>query len=315
MSHSLRKRITKSDATLAMSLIVAVCIWMAGAWALPLLWGCLALALLTAYCVLEMNNRCHLMRERSRMMSSVFLLIIASFGMLHTDGRALTVALTISILNYRLLVSYQQKNAVWPAATAFMMLGISICLFPPLILLTPFIWFGCHHHIQILTRQVWRASLLGLITPFIYALLYMLWKGIAPLDYILSSVSTSSPLFCGFSAYPLPPLPILVSSGALILLALWSIAHFGRTSNKNNTRTRLSLEMLTMEFYFLFLLAALFPQDIQVLMAAILVVAAPLIGHYVTLADGRLHDFAFWLWTLVFIALGVLNKCNLWNIL
>lgn len=307
MRNTLRTRITQSDGTLVLILFATIPIWMAGHWGDIHRWLCLLACLLAAYLVLEMNNRCHLMRERSRMMSTVFLLLVACMSFLHDDLRSCLLTLSLSTVNFCLLTAYQQRDPVWKVATAFLSLGAGACLFPPLILFVPVLWFGCQHHVQILSFRVWRASIFGLIVPALYAALYFVWKGM-PFPNLEQT-------YLHLPHYAWPPLPIIVSVATLLVIAFWSIAHFGRTSYKDNTRARLSLQMLTMEFYFLLVLTALWPDQVECLMAALIVSTAPVIGHYAALAEGRFHNFLFWLFTFSILALLIFNNLGLWTIL
>lgn len=307
MRNTLRNRITQSDGTLVVILFATVFIWMAGQW---LVWQralCLFAILLSAYLILEMNNRCHLMRERSRMMSTSFLILAACMSFLHTDLLCCLLALALSATNFSLLTAYQQREPVWNAAAAFLAFGVGVCIFPPLILAVPVLWFGCHHHMQILSARVWRASLFGLLLPALYTFIYIVWKGIPPQDLVTP--------YLHWPLYSWPPLPILVSAAVLLVIAFWSIAHFGRTSYKDNTRARLSLEMLTMEFYFLLILAALYPDHVAPLTACVIVITAPIVGHYAALAESRLQNFFFWLFTFILFALILFNNLGLWTIL
>lgn len=307
MRNTLRTRITQSDGTLVLILFATIPVWMAGHWGDTHRWLCLLASLLAAYLVLEMNNRCHLMRERSRMMSTVFLLLVACMGFLHDDLRSCVLALSLSATNFSLLTAYQQRNPVWNAAAAFLSLGIGICLFPPLILAVPLLWFGCYHYVQIFSARVWRASIFGLAVPVLYAALYFVWKG-SPLPNLEQT-------YLHWPHYEWPSLSIIVSVATLLVIALWSIAHFGRTSYKDNTRTRLSIQMLTMEFYFLFVLAALWPDKEGCLTAALIVCTAPVIGHYAALSESRFNNFLFWLFTFILLALLIFNNLELWPVL
>lgn len=307
MRNTLRSRITQSDGTLVIVLFAAIPIWMAGHWGDLHRWFCLLACLLAAYLILEMNNRCHLMRERSRMMSTTFLLLVVCMNFLHDDLRSCLLALSLSTTNFCLLTAYQQHESVWKVAAAFLSLGAGVCLFPPLIIFVPVLWFGCQHYVQIFSFRVWRASLFGLVVPALYAVIFFVWKGL-PFPHFEQT-------YLHLPHYAWPPLSVMVSISVLLVLALWSIAHFGRTSFKDNIRARFSLEMLTMEFYFLLVMAALWPDNVGCLTALLITSSAPVIGHYSALAEGRPHGFFFWLFTLVLFALLLFNNIDLWHLL
>ncbi|MBQ0165184.1 MAG: hypothetical protein KBS75_08315 [Bacteroidales bacterium] len=294
-----RTRIAESDATLAFTLLLLLLAWGAGRWTDPAAWAGMGGVVLTTYWILETNNRCHLLRLRSRMMSSSFLLMCAALPLFIGDLRALGIGLALAAFNHRVLVAYGDDGAVGRMFTAGLALGAGICLYPPMVLMVPLLWIGSHRNLRVLSLRSWTASLLGLLTPAAYVLPWMVWTG--------RSVGEALGQYLHLPLYAWPHWTLVASAALMVLTALWAIAHFRRTSYKDNTRTRMSLSFTVEEFYAALLLTAFWPDHPAEGLMLMAVAAAPVAGHWWALAEHRFQGFCCWLLLWLWLALTAVN--------
>lgn len=82
--RGLRYRIITSSVTSIVALAVAIILWLASGNTASLnSWGGLAVTITVAYILLEMNTRNALLRVRSKMVSSTFLVLAGTLTFLH----------------------------------------------------------------------------------------------------------------------------------------------------------------------------------------------------------------------------------------
>lgn len=304
---TLRTNITQSDATFVVSALVVSVVWMLGHWSEQAYWGGLACTLITAYVLLETNNRCQLLRVRSRMVSSSYLFLIGALPSLHQLTTAHVVGLSVAWANLILFSAYQQHEPVGRMYYGYVLLGAGICAYPPLLLAVPLLWLSCAVHLRTLTLRSWTASVLGLITPHIYLGILMLMDvGITPEHWTR------------YLSLQLPTLPSPATAamlGVAALYTIWSLVHFRATAYRDVMRTRMSYNVLRTELYAALLLLLLWWDTLPQVMMLTLAASAPYVAHYFALSEGRWHNRWCWLAVWLTLALGVINYLDLWNIL
>lgn len=302
---TLRTNIAQSDATFVVSALVVSVVWMLGHWTEQSYWGGLLCTLLTAYVLLETNNRCQLLRIRSRLVSSSFLFMIGALPSLHTLSLAHVVGLCVAWANLILFGAYQQHEPVGRMYYASVLLGTGICAYPPLLLAVPLLWMGCGVHLRTLTLRSWAASVLGLLTPHIYLAILML------MDVGISSEHWTRYLSLQLPALPSPATVAMLSM--TMFYAVWSVVHFRSTAYRDIMRTRMSYNVLRIELYAALVILVLWWNTLPQVMMLVLVASAPYVAHYFALSEGRWHNRWCWLAVWLTLALGVANYLDLWT--
>lgn len=304
--RGLRADITQSDLTFVVSLVVAIVAWLPGHWADGSYWGGLGMSVLTAYVMLEMNNRCHLLRLRSRMMSSSYLLLVAALSIVHEFSLSLVVPLCLVGANLLLFGAYQQRAAAGRTFYAFLLLGLAAWAFPLVLLLVLPLWFCMGQYLRMLSRRTWAASLLGLFAAAGYMVAYqLLTTGQLLPAHWLTYVET-------FAVYDhLPTRLEMVCMGGVALIVAWGSLHFRANAYRDNMRTQMSFTLMRYELYLTMLIAGLWPAEWYTCMLMSLAAGTPFVGHYFTLAEGRWHNRACWLLALLIVAMGVVSHFSL----
>lgn len=318
---------TQSDLTVVITLLLTVLLWMRSGWSDLNRWGSLALVVFAAYLMLEMNNRCHMLRVRSRMVSSSFLFLMAVLPQLHTEIRWLVLPLCLAAEHLLLFHAYQQRRTVGRVFYASLILGLGALCFPPLVLLLPVQWFCMSHHLRVLSFRSWVGSVVGVLLPLSYGVaaetltrFYQVadvapvwtYEGAVTLHTCLVAAIREGGVWFENLIVPVwPDLSLLISIGVVGVELLWSIIHFQRTDYKDVIRTRMYYKMFCTELLGLLLLVTLWPCHIVPLLTATLMLAAPLIAHWATLAEGQWAERGFWLSLILFAALAIINYTGL----
>lgn len=294
--RGLRARISESDGTFVVAALLTVVVWMLGHWTDTAWWGALGMALLTTYILLETNTQCQLLRIRSRMVSSTFLLLISTQMAMHSQWSLLLPACALVLCNLLLFRCYEQRRATGSLFYAYLFLGIACCQFPPVWLMVPVLWFCCAHYLRNMSLRGWRASILGLLLPHLYYILAMLYSGAWDFQHWTAFLQWPTP-------DSIPPVDRLVNIGVMVLLFFWSIVHFSTNSFRDNTRTRMFYNTLQGELLLSLLLLIIWPPHSLQTLTLTLVAGTPFAAHYFSLSEGRWHDFWIGLWVLLLIAL------------
>ncbi len=110
--QSKRNNIVTSSFTLPITALVTLLVWMLPAITDGMQWLGFALTCVSAYLIMELNNRNALLRVRSRLMSVTFLVLMLANPMLHAwhVGQLTVVCLLLSY--FMLFASYQNMLPV-----------------------------------------------------------------------------------------------------------------------------------------------------------------------------------------------------------
>lgn len=292
---TLRKTIVGSPLLLPLVVLGCCVLWVLPDVREPRLWAGLAVALLTAYGLMEWNNRFQLLRIRSRMVSATYLVVLTALPRLHLWSRESVAPLCLVLCLLLLSSVYQERRSEAGLFHAFLVMGLASFVYGPLLLLLPVLLFSAHVHLRALSLRSLVAGLLGAALPYWFYAAWMFCAG--ELDGAFADMVASF-------RFPRPDYSLLTpsmwaSAGVVSLLAFISTCHFVRYAYNDKIRTRmLFYQIILVE---LFLLAALWaqPQQFYRILRLLLVGVAPLSAHYFALARG---GWWFTLWFLLWIA-------------
>lgn len=288
--------------------VLTLVLWVLPGMADSTLWGGLAITMLTAYLIMELNNRNALLRIRSRMMSTTFLfmmLVCPTLHCWHTD--ALTVLCLIAAY-LTLFASYQKYRCEGYIFHAFLFVSMGSMAFPPMLVLALAFYVSMLFQLRNFNWRTFMAGIFGLVLPYWAYAAYAIWNN--QLDtaflYLNEWFTLVMPDYSRF-----PPNQ-LATAGGIMFWALLALIHFFRTAYNDKIRTRmLSYVIVTTEFTLAVLLAAL-PHCLESTMRLFIANTSLLVAHYFALGKGRFFDAWFYLTLLVFAGLGVWNYLALY---
>ena len=299
----LQNRIAESRFALPVAAVYAVAMWLTLCAAGIRDYAKLAMFALSAYLMVELNNRNALIRIYSRMVSCTFLVLgtMAAPAIGRLDVLAVQLCF---IASYLLLFSaYQDKRAQGKMFYAFAAIGAASIIYPQSLFFVPLFWVLTATNLMAMSWRNFWASVIGLTMPYWFvggycAITGDLWMTDLQLvpDFwnpspYTSCVTASTALTFGFT----------------LLVAATGAVHFLRNSYKDKIRTRMIYEMLITLAAFTATLAVLQPQSADVLTAILTVNASALAGHFFALTNTRLTNAAFILLALLALAATAFN--------
>lgn len=300
----LQNKVAESTLTLPIVVALGVLVWLFCGLIKNGWWIQLACFAASCYLMVELSNSNALLRIRSRMVTSTFIVLSCAasplFGSL--QGGITQLCFIIALLMF--FQTYQQPERVGRIYYGYLFISLASLLFPQVLCFVPFLWILQATQLQAFSAKVFFASLLGLVTPY---WLWTLWcvftldfSSIA--DHLLQLWQLETP----FQHFPTTVGLISVFSFTMIV-GIAGIVHFWLRSFEDKIRIRLLYGYFTS----LVLLCAFFillqPQHFEVLIRLLTVFASPLIAHFLTLTQSRITNIAFIVISVLALALIVLN--------
>ncbi len=300
----LQNRIAGSEMTLPLCAVFAALMWWFPLGQNPL--DCvigLALAILTAYVLMEINNRFQLIRVRTRMVSGAWILFAGATASLHVWQHGSIVALALIIAHFFLFESYEKRQPIRDSFHAGLFLGIGILFVPWIVVFVPLFLLHQAVYLRSATLRTFFAILFGALFPTMVVLV----PSVITDDYI-----------CLTNWYllltdVLPVLPdnylalTLQQAVSFILPALLTILgglHYLSTSYNDKISVRMLLYIFVTDAFLILLFAVLQPQHLDYMLPSLLVCGLPLAVHFFALTKSWFTNTLFVLCMLCILALG-----------
>lgn len=265
--------------------IWAVIVWLkAGLIAQQEMWIPSALTLLSTYLMVELNNNNALIRIYSRTVSVSFLLLTCMASFNFADIRGAVV--TICAIGFYYLVFHTYQNSSLPGTTyyAFLIWGISSVLWGQVLFFVPILWLLMVFKLQSMSFRTFVASLLGLITPYWFGIVYCLVTENLPL---FINHFTEIAVFGPIADVSLCTLPLAIFFGCLAIITLLGMVHFLRTRQNDRIRIQKFYECMILVALAAWAFLVLQPQHYRFLTGIIIVNIAPPIAHFIALTHTK----------------------------
>lgn len=303
-NNRFQNKVATSGFTLPVAALVATLLWAAiGPMSQTKVycWLCCALC---SYLLVEFNNANALLRIRSRLTTSTFLLGIGSFPFLHESLEALSVTFFMLGCYFFLFRSYQESNSSSNIYHAFVSLGIACLIHPLLLCFIPFVYWSMAVYLRSFSFKNFCASLLGILTPFWFYSAYLIYLQ----DYnriigFLQNILLFK--FPSWSDYLSMDICRLSAFLLIFILGLISSIHALKTSYNDKIRTRMQFYTLILfeTVILLFLLAQ--PQQFDLFMALLTLTSAPVIAHFFALTSYRITNLLFILSIFIYLLIAL----------
>ncbi len=271
-----------------------------GSWRL---WAGLGMTGLNAYLVMELSNRNSLLRIRSRMMSAVYLVLMAVCPMLHAWNTGMIPTLCFLLSYFTLFSSYQKVRPEGYIFHSFLFAGIGSLFFPPMLVVALAYYVSMLFQLRNFRGRTFMAGLIGLLTPYWVFAAYAIWQN--RLDraflYLLDWIPPFAPDYNGITQAQ------WVTAGCLLFFALLAFIHFFHTAYNDKIRTRMFFYVVATQEVVLVTGLVFFPQHLNTILGLFIANSSLLIAHYYALGKGRFFPFWFNVSLAVFVALGVYN--------
>lgn len=301
--HTLRDRIVTGSFTLPVMAVLTLLIWVIPNPEDGVRWVGLGVTLLTAYAIMELNNRNSLLRIRSRLMSTTYLMLMAICPMLHGWSEEMIPGLCL-IMSYGVLfASYQQVRPQGYAFHAFLLISLGSLFFPPLLLCGVAYFISMIFQLRTFTWRSFTAALLGTAVPYWGYAAYAIWQNHLDTAFLYLT-DWFHPTLPDYSRLPLP---MLVTCGTVLLFSLLAFVHFFHTAYNDKIRTRMYFYVITTQEVLLAAGMLLLPDHATQTLRLLIINSSLLIAHYYALGRGRFFGGWFNVSLLLLIALGVYN--------
>ena len=305
--------IAESGLTLPVAGLFGIVVWLLAGLVQRQLWPQLACYVATVYVLVELTNQNALLRVRSRMVSSTFIVLscTSSFLLPQMTGGIVQFCFVVAFL--LLFQTYQTSHSIGRIFYAFTIIGLASIAFVQTLWYVPLLWILMATQLQSLNWRTWLASLLGLAMPYWFALLWFL----LPFNLSDEWMTDLTPLADHFSQLAditfQSPLTSHLFLGGLfvfvltIILAAIGMAHFWQYSFEDKIRIRLLYGFFTTMTAVTVLFILLQPQHFDVMMRLLTLCACPLIAHVLTFTSSRISNILFFVVLALALALTVFN--------
>lgn len=306
-----RAHITTGTLTLPVVAVLTALLWMLPDFLDWAAWGGLALTALATYLLLECSNRFTLLRVRSRMVSTTFLLLMMATPFLHSWGLEMLAMVSWMGIYPFLFATYQNARSQGCFFYALLFLGFGTLIFPPLILASVVMYLSLGVHLRALSFRTCFAGFLGLLLPYWLATGYFLatHQMDVAAAYIAQTFVFKAPNYTSLTAQQ------LCTFVAVCLMAVPGMFHYWQTAYDDKIRTRMFYYIIMANEALLIGLCLLQPQEMNLLLRLLLLNSAPIIAHHLTLGRGRWADIWMWCCLGLLLVLMLLNYLNLWTLL
>ncbi len=307
--------IAESGLTLPVAALFSVVVWLLVGLVRLQLWPQLACFIATIYMVVEMTNQNALLRIRSRMVSSTFIVLSCASCFLFPQMTGGVAQLCMVAAFLMLFQTYQTSRCMGRIFYAFAAIGLGSLAFVQMLWYVPVLWLLMATQLQSMNWRTWLASMLGLAMPYWFALVWFLLPFNLSADWTadLSPLADHFALLADISRPSIPTPPYLLGSILALVLTLIlgaiGITHFWQYSFEDKIRIRLLYGFFTAMTAFTVFLILVQPQHFDVLMRLLTLCACPLIAHVLTFTSSRLSNILF------FVALGLALALTVFNLI
>ena len=243
----------------------------------------------------ELNTRNTLLRNGSRLVSSILFLLLTVIVPLHTF-RLGHVLLLLYLLSYHILFRTVQIKSPGLSFFIYLLLSLSSLIMPSILIMVPVFWFS-QLYTQSMSGKCFTASVMALLVPY--------WLGFGYLVLIEDYqriIDIVSDLFTfHLPDYSSLSLPAIIQLAYIILVLAVGIADFYKNKNEDKSRIRMILYLVISHAASLTLLIIVQPQNIYLILPLLVLCTAIMFGHFLALTYTKFAHIV----SIIFLILSV----------
>lgn len=328
MNRRWQNRIAESPVTLPTVCVVTTLLWWMpeGGYSSTYLSGWLMCALMS-YFVLEMAAQNALLRVRSRMTSSLLLLLMATCGFLHPLQTGTVLQFCMALSYFYLLRTCEAHRPESDTMRAFLWLSLGSLLWPPFLLLCLVHLWSQLVYLRAISQRTLGAALIGIALPYIlWATGAVVLRDMTP--FVQHVVGVCAPFTEPFywqwavdyvhtegweglgatASQHLMPTVIahqtqLVALACVLLIGLTGFVHYLRNNYNDKIRVRMCFYSIMLMQVVLVLWMAFQPHHFNQLFPLLLFSSVPAAAHFIALTHTWLSNA--WVIVLALVLLGV----------
>lgn len=309
-----QNRISESSVTLPLCMVTGTLVWFWNADTQSFGYSissvsALALAVLSTYVVMETANVFALLRIRSNMVATVWVIGISLMTFTHAMSAGWFAALALAGSYYVMFLCYQRHEPVIHVFHTFLLLGVASMAVPQLIVFVPLYYWYLLVFLRCLTWRGFWAGMVGLALP----MCFLLGWSIVSMDYtflmdrvdsILSTRLFVADNYGWMMSYRSPEAQ---SFAFFSILSFIGIVHYLRNYYNDKIRTRMYLYIYVMQTAVCWLIVLCLPHMYHVLIPVFMLGASTMIAHFFALTNMLVSNLFFCLILTILILQFVIN--------
>lgn len=263
-------------------------------------------SVIAAYLLVELNNSNALIRIRTRLTTTAYIMLLSAMTFLHPFQKGQFIVICMLLSYHVLLRSYQQFRPEGYIFFSFLFLGAGSIFFCQLLYLIPFYFLCMGLYFRSLTLRSVFAGLLGALLPYValFTWSYYFKNDLYALPKIWNYLTTFQPI-----AYSSLNEHQIASLSLVVLLSITGIVHYLRTHFQDKIRIRMTFYFFILMDVLYILMIVLMPQYFNTLIFILLMNSSPLIAHFFALTHTRVTNIFF---IVSMILMAILTVYNLW---
>ncbi|MGN0281610.1 MAG: hypothetical protein ACI4B3_04820 [Prevotella sp.] len=310
----IQTKTSESRLSLPITSLMALLVWLLGGAIEHQLWMPFSCFVVSSYIMIELNTTFVLLRTYSRMVSCAFIVLSCCASFLFTETDSSIVSLCYVAMFMPLFNGYQDKESVGWTFYAFLAFGVASLFWVQMFFFVPVTWILMGKCLQSLSLRTFMASILGIITPYWFALVYFIYTidYTTPMEHFLKladfgSIATATSI--GEYCTSLMALGIerQVCFGFVTTLFITGFVHNLRTKFKDKINTRMYYDVFITYGVMIILCILLQPQHFDMLFHLLIVCTSPVIAHFITHTKTFITNISFIVMTITALTIIVMN--------
>ncbi len=304
MTKRFQNRAAESSLLFTTTAIYAAIIWLLADENVLARWPQLLCIMLSTFLMRELCNSNSLIRVRTQLVSSIFLLLTVAVPSLFGILRSNLLSVCIIIFLMLLFSTYQNEKGTGRMYWASLALGTATLVNIHLLIYIPIIWLLSLTQLQSLNIRTWIASLLGLLTPYWLLSPWLLFTRDWQLVYdFFAPLTNCYPLF-DYGCLPVSTIGFLV---LVTILSFCSLTNFLQKSYEDRIRARQMYGFLFILFLVTLIFLLLRPDLYQLFIPIITICSSLLIAHFFALTHTKTTNIVFICTLVLFVVVTVVG--------
>lgn len=302
--NQLQFRITRSALTLFASFAYGLVVWLCAGGITQQWWPQLACVAVSVFLMVELSNSNALLRVRSRMVTSTFIIMLCMAPFIFGSLRGAVVQLCFVAMLTILFTTYQDDRSPGRIFYSFVFFGIASVASVHLLYLAPLIWILMRTQLQSLSWRTWAASIFGMILPYWFAAIWMGYRqDFTPMAQHFAQLGQFQFPF----DYASVSLSQVITYVFTTVVTVVGVVHFWHNSFQDKIRIRLIYGIFTWLSLLSLVIIAVQPQFYDPMIRIAMLCGSPFIAHYLTLGTGRVVNIFFFSAIALTLAISIVN--------
>lgn len=312
-----QNRVAESRFTLPVVVAYSIAVWLASGLLIPAIpitsaellrgaWVQFACFLISAYLMVELNNSNALIRIYSRTVSCSFIVLVCAGCFLFSSLGGAIVQLCMVAACIAAFHCYQNKLSMGWTYYAFLCVGLASAVFVQILFFVPLLWALMFFRLTSLSWRTYFASIVGLLTPYWFAVPVLFYQGSIDLLWQHFTALTEFQIPFDFRQVTVNELLLFIF---VVALGITGTIHYWRQKSADGIRIRLLFGCFIQMWILTTVFIVLQPQHYDMLIRILIINVSPLIGHFLSLTYTRITNIAFYV--ICSVAL-LMTLFNLW---